>query len=172
MHSIVVMIATFFYSGLAPKAPGTFGTFASSLVLIGLYYAGLPVSAFSSFYAGIFLCSLYVIGWTVTHFYIKKTGKHDPKEVVIDETLGIYSSYAFFFYVFPETYVNSSLFLFISLVLFITFRFFDIVKPFPVSFFDKRMDNAHGVMLDDVMAGIYAGAVCTCGYYFYLLSLS
>jgi phosphatidylglycerophosphatase A len=79
----------------------------------------------------------------------------DPKEVVIDEVVGVWIALFFVKFFTPEA---SDLLTF-SLS-FLLFRFFDILKPFPISYLDKNLKNALGVMLDDVLAGIFAG-ICT-----------
>ncbi len=69
--------------------------------------------------------------------YIKYNENKDPKEVVVDEFIG------------------QSIPIYLYEIIFILFRFFDIKKPFPVSFFDKKFKNSFGVIIDDVVAGLY-----------------
>jgi len=136
------IIATFFGSGLAPKAPGTFGSLAALIIGVALeYYRGTIILAAS---AAICL----IIGTWATHVYIKATNQEDPKEVVIDEVVGMWLTLL----IFPNTYAGIA-------IAFISFRFFDIIKPWPVSYFDKKVKNAFGVMMDDVVAGLYPAII-------------
>lgn len=141
------IIATFFYTGLLPKAPGTWGSLAALPFAVILHNWG-------GFYA-LLLASIIVffIGWWAT---IKETvGKdnHDPGEIVIDEVAGQWitllpSSYMFTRHDLPMIWP--------ALVAgFIFFRLFDIFKPWPISWADNK-ETAFGVMLDDVLAGILA----------------
>lgn len=150
---LATCIATFFYSGLFPKAPGTAGSLAAICVFI------LAMPFLSQALLGLIAVLGYVIGIWASRVYMDTTGKHDPGEIVIDEAVGIaitlmiihpflnnssggfYSSEAFIAYILA----------------FISFRFFDILKPWPISYCDKEIKGAHGVMLDDVVAGIFAG---------------
>ncbi len=141
------IIATFFYTGLLPKAPGTWGSLAALPFAVILHNCG----GFNA----LLLASIIVffIGWWAT---IKETaGKdnHDPGEIVIDEVAGQWitllpSSYMFTRHDLPMIWP--------ALVAgFIFFRLFDIFKPWPISWADNK-ETAFGVMLDDVLAGIFA----------------
>ena len=97
----------------------------------------------------IFLISLYAV-----NIFIKDLSNKDPKEIVIDEFIG--QSIPLYFYEtshgIPKDFDDASIF---YLIIFILFRFFDIIKPFPVNFFDKNFKNSFGVIMDDVVAGLY-----------------
>ena len=90
----------------------------------------------------------------------------DPKEIVIDEFIGqsipIISYYYFQFFVANDSFKNATIFFnlepFIPWIItsFILFRFFDILKPYPINIIDKKMKNGLGIMLDDIIAGIYS----------------
>ena len=86
--------------------------------------------------------------------YIKFSENKDPKEVVIDEFIG--QSIPIYLYEISHGTVKNTqeAFLF-YLYIFILFRFFDIKKPFPINFFDKKFKNSFGVIIDDVIAGLY-----------------
>jgi phosphatidylglycerophosphatase A len=153
--------ATFFGIGYFPKAPGT----AASL-------ATLPIAFLLTHYGGFFaslafLALVYFLG-TIASKEVLKYTEHDPSFIVIDEVAGqlvplIFFPYIFFFiygiWLLPNEWWTRA-----ALPAFILFRIFDIVKPFPVSYFDKKVLNAHGVMLDDIAAGIYALLVMAIAY--------
>lgn len=139
-EGIAKLIATFFYVGLIPIAPGTFGTLAA----IPLFYiiSGLPLYLY-------LLITLVVIGVSVWASNIAEGiyGKTDPGQIVADEVAG----YLVTMILIPPTAMN-------IIVGFILFRLFDIVKPPPVRSFE-RMHGGWGVVIDDVAAGVYA---CVC----------
>ena len=86
-------------------------------------------------------------------FFIRRfsqfTNSHDSGIIVIDEFIGVYLIFIFYDYIF----INNDL---ITIILiFILFRFFDISKVFPANIIDKKMNNALGVLLDDIIAGVY-----------------
>jgi len=82
--------------------------------------------------------------------YTKSVNSHDAKEIVIDEFLGIYLIiiFSYNYKIFNNEFVK------ILLILFF-FRIFDILKPFPANWIDKNMKNSYGIILDDIVAGIY-----------------
>ncbi len=140
MEFLAKLISTFFFVGLLPKAPGTWGSFA----------ALLPVWIF--YKLGLFLYSavgaiLFAVGIWASDLYSEKVGKDDPDEVVIDEVIGVW---AVFLFVEP-TLVN-------LLVGAILFRVFDILKPPPIGWFE-RLGGGLGIMADDLVAGIITGLV-------------
>jgi len=138
------VLATWFGSGCAPKAPGTVGSFCSlPLVAIGL----LGGQSTLLITAGI----LFVVGWWATAVVLHTQSKHDPGFIVIDETVGQTLTFALV--------IGQPVSLTILLAGFLLFRFFDIVKLWPASYFDKHVCNAFGVMMDDVMAGMYAALI-------------
>ena len=92
-----------------------------------------------------FVLSLYLI-----NIYKKFIDKIDPPEVVIDEFLGIFIIFLFF------EYFNNLSFYSILILGFILFRFFDILKPFPINWIDKNIKNSFGIIMDDIVAGIYS----------------
>lgn len=122
--------------GLIPKAPGTFGSFFGLLIVVVLNLTIWPV------YFGFTLIYCALSLWAVTE-YLHTSQSKDPKEVVADEVMGILVS----FFLVPLSPL--------SLVIgFLLFRFFDILKPPPISFFDRKVPGATGVMADDIVAGI------------------
>lgn len=140
------LIATWFGCGLMRPAPGTWGSLgALPFGIIFLVLGGPVVLALAAMV-------LYPIGLWATKEVIKGSGEdHDPQIVVVDEVVGMWIA------LIPA--IISPL----SVVLaFILFRGFDALKPWPVSYFDQKVPGAHGVMLDDVAAGIMA-ALCLVG---------
>ncbi len=132
------LIGTWFGAGLAPKAPGTVGSLAA-----------LPFAYVIHVYGSndaLLLASLiaFVVGWIATNSYLTHTDAKDPKEIVIDEVAGMWFLLSFMYPTW-ESY----------LVGFALFRFFDVVKPWPVSWADKKVKGGLGVMLDDIFAAAY-----------------
>ena len=97
---------------------------------------------------------IFVYSFSAVTSYIKDNENKDPKEVIIDEFIG--QSIPIYLYEISHGTDKSpdEAMIFYS-VCFILFRFFDIAKPFPVSFFDKNFKNSFGVIMDDVCAGFY-----------------
>jgi len=134
-----MFIATGAYSGYLPKAPGTWGSLLGVLLWIsGLYRLAPEV------YAGV-LAGILLVGTIAAGAAEKLVDRGDPGLVVIDEILGQLIALA----LAPRHPAT-------ALVGFGLFRFFDILKPFPVSWLDRHIHGGLGIMLDDVMAGIYA----------------
>ncbi|MDD4556412.1 MAG: phosphatidylglycerophosphatase A [Alphaproteobacteria bacterium] len=149
------IIATWFGSGLSPKAPGTAGSLATMPLAILLCYW----TAFS----GVMFVSLlfFAVGVWATHIVIQEANDKDPAKVVIDETVGQLLTFSL---VTPYLHLNLT-YWWIYPLGFLLFRFFDIKKMGLVKHFDKRHD-AWGVMLDDVIAGINASIVLCIICYF------
>jgi phosphatidylglycerophosphatase A len=140
------IIASFFGVGYCPKASGTAGSLATLPFAFLLTYCG-------GFYAMLtFFVLVYIIG-TVSSKEVLKYTSHDPSLIVIDEVAGQLIPLVFFSYFEPDMHIW---WLHIALPSFVLFRIFDISKPFPASYLNKKMLNEHGVMLDDIAAGIYA----------------
>lgn len=132
------IIGTMFYIGKIPLAPGTWG----SLVALLLWYLIKPKIIDPLFL--LITGGLFFIGIAVSEIITRELDNYDPKEIVIDEWVGMWIA----LYLVPHS-------IFWGLVSFFLFRFFDIFKPGPV----QIMDDIHspiGVMLDDVIAGILA----------------
>lgn len=125
-------------SGLAPKAPGTFGTLAAIpfyFLLVQLPLAAYALALIVLFGAGVWLCDKTA----------KDLGVHDHGGIVWDEFVGLWIT----LFVAPPQW-------WWIIVGFLLFRFFDIVKPFPISWFDKNVKGGLGIMLDDAIAGTFA----------------
>lgn len=133
-----MIIATGFYSGYLPKAPGTWG----SLVGLALFFLlhTLSLEVYLAVVTGIFIIGTFAAGEAE-----KIMDRKDPGLIVIDEIVGMLITMI----AIPATPLAMALG-------FILFRIFDIWKPFPVNFFDQRFHGGLGIMLDDVVAGIYS----------------
>lgn len=148
LKSPSTLIATWFGLGLIPKAPGTWGSLGAIPFAIALVYA----FGIWPFVAAIVI--LTPIGFWATAKYEEATQTHDNKQIVIDEVIGQWLALLPVLY-FYEPVIN---WLYIGIA-FILFRFFDILKPWPVSHFDKNVPGAMGVMMDDIVAGILAAFI-------------
>jgi len=136
-----ILIATFLGVGFSPIIPGTAGTLAAIPLYIILHYTPVIVYIIAMFV--IFGLGVYSARKTDAVF-----GSSDNGIIVIDEVLGYLVTMAFIPFSFTTILMG-----------FFLFRFFDIVKIQPARYFDKKVKNAYGVMLDDVAAGIYANFV-------------
>lgn len=136
-----VIFLSWFYSGKAPKAPGTVGSLAALPLIYLLDY--LHVNIYNLI--GLII-ALYVAAVMVTQNVQKKYNLHDPQWIVIDEVIGMLITWAFIM-----TTQLHHLFLVFTL-----FRFFDIIKIWPASYFD-RLHHGIGTITDDVFSALYAG---------------
>lgn len=133
-------LALGFGSGLAPKAPGTFGTLAG--IPVFLLAASLMPIAYISLVLLMSVAGVYICGKAA-----KDAGVHDHGAIVWDEIVGFMIT----MFLIPISWQ--------SLVLgFVLFRLFDIFKPWPISYLDKHCHGGFGIMIDDIVAGIAAWA--------------
>lgn len=137
----VLFLAFGFGSGLAPKAPGTFGT----LVAIPIYFLLLDATT-SVYVAAIIIFSLF--GVWICDQAVKRLGVEDHQGIVWDEMAGFLITMA----AVPFSWMSLCMG-------FVLFRFFDIVKPWPIRTVDQQIKGGLGVMLDDVLAGLFAMAI-------------
>ena len=144
------LFVTMFGLGKVPKIPGTLGSLATVIVL----YLFFHIFNISSNIILIGLMIIFIYSFSAVASHIKDNENKDPKEVVIDEFIG--QSIPIYLYEIShgiEKNPNEAI-IFYG-ICFVLFRYFDIVKPFPVSFFDKNFKNSFGVIMDDVCAGFY-----------------
>ncbi|MCR5536131.1 MAG: phosphatidylglycerophosphatase A [Succinivibrio sp.] len=132
------LIAVGFGSGLMPKAPGTMGS------LLALPLCMLLVYADPLLLLGVIVLT-FLVGTLASSHTEKVMGMHDNSAIVIDEIVGMFISVAFY----PQCWWYTPL-------AFVLFRIFDILKPFPISYLDRRISGGLGIMLDDVAAGMCA----------------
>ncbi len=147
----IKFIGTWFGVGLAPYAAGTCASIAA------LPFAWVIQTCFGS--VALFIASIlvFILGVILCNLYAPYTDSLDPREMVIDEISGQWLLLSFMFPTL-SSYIT-------GLVL---FRFFDIVKPWPISVADRKIHGGFGVMFDDALAAIYPlilfGIVYLCGY--------
>lgn len=145
-----MLIATGFYSGYLPKAPGTWGSLVGLLLFFLLHTLSLEI--YLAAVAGLFVIGTFAAGEAE-----KIMDHQDPGLVVIDEIVGMLITMI----AVPAT----PLFMVLGFTL---FRIFDIWKPFPVGFVDQRFHGGLGIMLDDFVAGIYSLLILQLLFRFFL----
>lgn len=132
-------LASWFGSGFINPAPGTWGSLAALPFGVSIYAMGgaymLAIAAFM----------ITLIGLWAAHKFDADMDGHDSKMIVIDEVAGQWIAL-----------IPAALNPFLILIAFVMFRFFDILKPWPISFIDKKVSGAAGVMFDDILAGLFA----------------
>ena len=144
------LIVTFFYIGHAKIAPGSIASLATSL----LFYLFAKYLIYH-FFIIIILATIFIAFFCIS-IYTHKLPEKDRSEIVIDEVVG--QSIALLpLLLFSET-TSPDFFMCIISLLF--FRFFDIVKPYPINKFDK-MNNTFGVIFDDILAGVFSALLLT-----------
>lgn len=141
MGRLAVIFASGFGVGYIPVAPGTFG----SLWGIGLFWLARNLST-AQFIALATVITLVAVFFS--HFAEKQLRSHDSAKIIIDEIAG----YLVTVIALPFSWTTAG-------IAFILFRLFDIWKPFPIRQMDRKIPGAWGVVLDDVMAGVYAHLV-------------
>ena len=147
----VHFLATGFGSGLFPKIPGTMGTLAAvPLYLLIVTYCAtlLPWIILLAFILGIYLCDKTA----------KDMGVHDHGSIVWDEFVGFWITMLLVPVVNWQTVFAG----------FVLFRFFDMLKPWPINWLDKKVHGGFGIMLDDVVAGAMAMLLLWAGYAFFV----
>ena len=150
IKTINTLFVTMFGLGNVPKIPWTFGSLATVIIL----YLFFHILNLSSNLILIFLIIIFILSFSAVAHHIKDNENKDPKEVIIDEFIG-QSIPIYLYEISHGTEKSSNEALIFYGICFILFRFFDIAKPFPVNFFDKKFKNSFGVIMDDVIAGFY-----------------
>ena len=145
MKNFTKFFVSIFFVGYIKFAPGTWGTLVSLLIMyILINVLSLPLIILAIIFTFLFFISNYLI-----NYYTLITNSHDSKNIVIDELLGVFIIFLFYDLIFLFNDILT------YLLIFILFRFFDIFKIFPANFFDKHYKNSYGVILDDIIAGLY-----------------
>ncbi len=144
--NLISAVAEFFVKGLGlgriPFMPGTWG---SLLGIVFVYILSKSTSDLETqAIVTLFLCA---VSWLLIAIYEKNSHKHDDQQVVLDEVAGIFVCFLGIPISWPSLFVG-----------FILFRFFDILKPFPISWADRKIPGAFGTLFDDLLAGFAAGA--------------
>ena len=156
------IFATWFYLGYIKKAPGTWGSLGG-LVFIYILFLHWHESFghnISLLQYGCFTLALFLLGVLSANKFDKDKNTHDSKMIVIDEVVGMMITLLPLVAVFQNSETSLLLSGWMQPVIgFALFRFFDVVKPWPISFIDQKVKGGFGVMLDDVLAGI-AASLC------------
>jgi phosphatidylglycerophosphatase A len=171
---VSILLATCFGLGYLPKAPGTWGSAAGTLLSVALAWLSYAKSAAASGHTGFWKSNLSptygdlfvalliaIVGVIVAHRAAAYSQISDPQWVVIDEVSGQLVTYYLFFFVLPLNWKS-------WLLGFILFRLFDIWKPFPARQLE-RLHGGLGIMADDWMAGIYAAIVLRVALHFKII---
>jgi len=137
---VILFFATWFFTGLIPFAPGTWGSMAA------LPFAVMS-NSLGAFFSSLCIAFMLIISIPVAGRAAQIMRMEDPPSVVIDEAAGIFVT----LFLIPVTWKA-------IIAGFVLFRIFDIFKPFPVGLIDKKVRGGTGIVLDDLMAGIYANA--------------
>ena len=128
MINFTNIFVSIFYIGYIRYAPGTWGSLASLGIIFFLFnIINIPLSILIILFVFLFFLSNYLI-----NYFSSITNSHDSKHIVID-----YNNYI------------------TCLLIFIFFRIFDVFKIFPANYFDKQLHSGYGVILDDIIAGMY-----------------
>ena len=144
------LIVTCFGIGSIRFAPGTITSLITTVFLYSLFH----IINLSNKNILIILSIVFIYSFYAVSEYIKFNKNKDPKEVVVDEFIG--QSIPIYLYETSHgTVKDSQEAVLFYLYIFILFRYFDIKKPFPINFFDKKFKNSFGVIIDDVVAGLY-----------------
>lgn len=138
----VHFVAFGFGAGLAPRAPGTFGSLVG--VLAAWWLLELPLAARVAVVAVVIGAGIWICGESA-----RRLNRHDDQRIVFDEIAGV---------LLTSLAVTEKSVLSIALV-FVLFRFFDILKPWPIRDVDHRLKGGLGIMLDDLIAALFAAAV-------------
>ena len=154
LNKINFLFVTLFGVGKIKKIPGSIASLLTTVFLFFLFH----VLNFSPQIILISVIVIFFISLYSVNIFIKDLDNKDPKEVVIDEFIG--QSIPICLYEIAhegtkETYQVLTFYF----IMFVLFRIFDIVKPYPVSYYDKNFKNSFGVIMDDVAAGLYVVAV-------------
>ncbi|MFC3051066.1 phosphatidylglycerophosphatase A family protein [Kordiimonas pumila] len=143
--------ATVFGAGLLKPAPGTWGSLVAVIAGYYLINTGISFTLLSSLIVAITVLSAFAID------HIEKvSGIHDAPEIVIDEVAGQWIALLPFYFFTPMLYDY--------MVAFLLFRLFDIWKPWPIGLIDRKVTGGCGVMVDDLVAGLFAAVVILAGH--------
>lgn len=149
---ISALVTTFFGAGTLPKMPGTWGSLAAAIL-------AYPISFYC--FNGCFALLSFIVFFAAIPFVnkaMRDCGTEDPGWIVIDEVAGQWLALA----LVPPEFIMQNIW--VPLVAFALFRFFDITKPLGIHRFEK-FPEGWGVMADDMLGGLYAGILLAAGYY-------
>ncbi len=145
MKNLTNLFVSIFFIGYIKIVPGTWGSLAALFIMYFLF----NILSISLIILVIIFIILFFLSNSLINYFSSFTDSEDSQHIVIDELLGVF--FIFLFYDLIKIYND-----FITCILiFVIFRIFDISKIFPASYFDKKVKNGYGVMLDDIIAGLY-----------------
>ena len=153
-NKINFYFVTLFGIGKLKKIPGSYASLATTIFLFILFH----ILNFSPNIVLIGVIIVFLISLYAVNIFIKDMDNKDPKEVVIDEFIGQSIPICLYEIAHEGTKETNEVLTF-YFIMFILFRIFDIVKPYPVSYYDKNFKNSFGVIMDDVCAGLYVVVV-------------
>ena len=154
MNKINFLFVTLFGIGKLKKIPGSYASLVTTIFLFFLFH----VFNFSPNIVLIGVIVVFIISLYAVNIFIKDLDNKDPKEVVIDEFIGQSIPISLYEIAHVGAKETGQVLTF-YFIMFILFRIFDIIKPYPVSYYDKNFKNSFGVIMDDVCAGLYVVAV-------------
>ena len=150
IKNVNYLFVTCFGIGSIRFAPGTITSLITTFFLYSLFH----IINLSSNTILVILLIVFIYSFYAVSEYIKYNENKDPKEVVVDEFIG-QSIPIYLYEIAHGSAKDSNEAALFYLYIFILFRYFDIKKPFPISFFDKKFKNSFGVIMDDIVAGLY-----------------
>ena len=151
------LFVTMFGIGKLKPMPGTFGSLATVIILYFCFHKfefNLNLIFFG-------LLIIFIFSFTAITSHTKNKDNKDHGEIVIGEFIG-QSIPIYLYEISHGTNKDSQEALIFYAICFVLFRYFDIMKPFPVSFFDKNFKNSFGVIMDDICAGFYVVLTVLC----------
>jgi phosphatidylglycerophosphatase A len=151
------LFVTMFGLGKIGFIPGTFGSLATVVFLYFLFH----IINISSNLILVGLIFIFILSFLAVASHIENSENKDPGEIIIDEFIG-QSIPIYLYEISHGTEKSPNEAIIFYGICFILFRYFDIMKPFPVSFFDKNFKNSFGVIMDDVFAGLYVVLSLVC----------
>jgi phosphatidylglycerophosphatase A len=151
------ILVTMFGLGKIKFMPGTLGSLATTVFLFYLFH---PLNISSNIIL-ISLIIIFIYSFYAVSTHTESSKNKDPGEIIIDEFLG-QSIPIYLYEISHGTTKESDQAIVYYALFFILFRYFDIMKPFPVNFFDKNFKNSFGVIMDDICAGLYVVLTVVC----------
>ena len=150
---INLVFVTFLGVGYIKIAPGTFASLFISIIFFYLFRLYISIEHF------LILCLIMILVFTYSLYAIKTVENEfeqkDARQIVIDEVIGQSIPILFIEYIIFLQTQSFGADLYLYVISFFLFRFFDILKPFPIGYFDKKYKNSFGILFDDVLAGFY-----------------
>ena len=154
IKKINLIFVTFLGVGYIKIAPGTFASLVISIIFFYLFRLYISIEHF------LFLCLAMILVFTYALYAIKtienEFEQKDARQIVIDEVIGQSIPIFLIEYIVYSQTQSFGADLYLYVISFFLFRFFDILKPFPIGYFDKNYKNSFGILFDDVLAGVYS----------------